>query len=672
MKNLKVKFALFFIVMSFISCKQDPYPEVGQVSVTQTQEQSPVDPPLSIAIEDVIELREGIYREYPVRVSVKEPGVAEVSFDGLPQGAEYDPELKILKWRPSFFDGNEPGDPSIRSRIYPITIWLRSSLDPIRALKKTVNLIVFDSPQTIEILTENKKNANEGEKYSNIFKVKNADYPTGPFSIVISGFPVGTELIKIDENTFKVEFTPDYYHVSAKGGNSTKVYNTKIIVSNPANHTMSKDLVINVKDVRLSSKIVAPEELTQGLDVSFQVVSYDLNREISPELSISSSIPRFGNLTFKKVPNVDNNSTVLNVSWTDIPPIYNGEKFSFTFKSCVWGSGGYSTNCTNSKTTVNIVLRERKAPYIDRSLWPVGVISYLNFSENLTRDLKVIDAENTSLKPKVEIFPIEIRKFVSWKNNLLSLSFSEPGIFQFNVIATSDYNVSTSESFLIEVFPKDRNKILFFADSTRDPEVIFYKKTFKNVDIMNPAIQDVNLRNLSGRDTLVIGTSSLIDADLQPTIMNAIDKIKNVVVASPLINQLPEKFLEKMRMDYGLVTIGRYSQLPNLPPLEKMQFAKTSQFSNSAKPVFLKQTASSESSDPMLFNGGLYETQKICKGVLGLALDGINPYVIGVVCTRENGGRISLLGTEWADLAVTPNDEQIPVLWFNTMINGNF
>ena len=189
---------------------------------------------------------------------------------------------------------------------------------------------------------------------------------------------------------------------------------------------------------------------------------------------------------------------------------------------------------------------------------------------------------------------------------------------------------------------------------------------------MNPAIQDVNLRNLSGRDTLVIGTSSLIDADLQPTIMNAIDKIKNVVVASPLINQLPEKFLEKMRMDYGLVTIGRYSQLPNLPPLEKMQFAKTSQFSNSAKPVFLKQTASSESSDPMLFNGGLYETQKICKGVLGLALDGINPYVIGVVCTRENGGRISLLGTEWADLAVTPNDEQIPVLWFNTMINGKF
>ena len=228
------------------------------------------------------------------------------------------------------------------------------------------------------------------------------------------------------------------------------------------------------------------------------------------------------------------------------------------------------------------------------------------------------------------------------------------------------------ESFLVEVFPKDRNKILFFADSTRDPEVLFYKKTFKNVDIMNPAIQEVNARNLSGRDTLVIGTSSLMDSDTQPMVMKAIDKIKNVVVASPLIDQLPEKFLEKLRNDYGLVTIGRYSQLPNLPPIEQMQFAKTSQFGDSKNPIFLKRSASSESRDPMLFNGGLYEPQKVCKGVLGLSLNGTNPYVIGVVCNRENGGRISLLGTEWADLLVSAGDEQIPVLWFNTMINGKF
>ena len=63
-------------------------------------------------------------------------------------------------------------------------------------------------------------------------------------------------------------------------------------------------------------------------------------------------------------------------------------------------------------------------------------------------------------------------------------------------------------------------------------------------------------------------------------ILKAIEKIKNVVVASPLIDRLPEKFLEKLSMEYGLVTIGRYSELPNLPPIEKMQFAKTKQFGN--------------------------------------------------------------------------------------------
>ncbi len=658
--------------MSFISCKQDPYPEVGQVSVTQAQEQRPVDPPLSIAIEDVIELREGVYREYPIRVSVKDPGVAEVTFDGLPRGAEYDSELKLLKWRPTFFDGNDLSDPSIRSRIYPVTIWLRNSLDPVRALKKTINLVVFDTPQIIDILTERSSEVNEGELYKNTFKVNNADYPTGPFSVVTSGFPVGTELIKINENTFRLEFTPDYFLVNINKDKQKKVYKGKIIVSNPANHTSSKDLDITVNDKRLLSKIVAPEELTQGLDVSFQAVSYDLNREVTPKVTITSILPNFGKFSLVEVPNEENSSTVLNVSWTDIPPTHNGEEFSFTFKSCVLKTARVYTNCVTSKSRVRIVLRDRKAPFIDRSLWPVGEISYLSFAENLSKDLRVIDIEDSVLRPKVEIFPKEIRKFVSWKNNSLSLNFTEPGIFQFNITATSDYNISTSESFLVEVFPKNRNKILFFADSTRDPEVVFYKKTFKNVDIMNPAIQDINLRNLSGRDTIIIGSSSLVDEELQPTIMKAIDKIQNVVIASPLIDQLPEKFLEKLRMDYGLVTIGRYSQLPNLPPLEKMQFAKTSQFMTPKSPIFLKQSASSESRDPMIFNGGLYETEKICKGVLGLSLNGMNPYVIGVVCTRENGGRISLLGTEWADLAVSPGDEQIPVLWFNTMINGKF
>lgn len=663
---------LCLIAATFLSCKQNPYPETGEVTSIERQEQRPVEPPLSISVEDVIEYKEGRYREYKIRVSVKDPGQPLVSIDNLPAGVEYDKDTFLLKWRPGFFDGNDATDPSIKSRIYPITIWLRNSEDPIRALRRTINLVVYDAPQGIDVLPSNVISVDEGQKFSNTFKIANADFPQGPFRIVTSGMPGNTEVVKVDENTYKLEFSPDHFHVNRRTDGARKVYQGKIIVANPANHTVTKDFDITVNDKRLESKIVAPPTLVQGLDVSFQVVGYDLNKEMSPLMSMTSTRPAFGKFSFSEIKNEESSSSVLNVTWTDIPPTHNGEEISLAFKSCVLGSSSSANNCKEATTKVKIVVRDRKAPQIARSEWPAGEIIYLNHAEAVSRKIVVRDLEDPILKPKVEIFPEEARKFVSWSGDSLKMNFTEPGIFQFNVKATSDYNVSSNESFLVEVFAKDRNKILFFADSTRDPEVIFYKKTFKNVDIMNPAIQEINTRNLSGRDTLVIGTSTLMDADVAQMIMKAIDKIKNVVVASPLIDSLPEKFLEKLRMDYGLITIGRYSQLPNLPPLEKMQFAKTSQFGDSQNPVFLKRSASSESRDPMLFNGGLYEPNKVCKGVLGLSLNGNNPYVIGVVCNRENGGRISLLGTEWADLAVSAGDEQIPVQWFNTMINGKF
>lgn len=665
------KILLFLLAASIISCKQNPYP-AGEVTVEQRQEQRTVEPPLAISVEDVIEYKEGRYREYKIRVSVKDPGQPLVSIDNLPAGVEYDQENFTLKWRPNFFDGNDANDPAIKSRIYPVTIWLRNSTDPIKALRRTINLVVYDTPQMIDILPAAKTSVDEGQKFSNTFTLANVDFPNGPFRVVTTGFPANTEVVKVNETTYKLEFTPDHFHVNRKTSGASKTYAGKIIVANPANHTMSKDLSITVNDRRLESKLVTPPTLISGLDVSFQVVGYDLNKEMSPVVTMTSNRPGFGKFSFQEIKNEESSSTVLNVSWTDIPPVHNGEEFNLTFRSCVLGTRSSLDNCKESSTKVKIVLRDRLAPQIARFDWPAGEIVYLNHAETQTRKIQVRDLEDPNLKPKVEIFPEESRKYVSWSGDTLRLNFTEPGIFQFNVRATSDYNVSSMESFLVEVFPKDRNKILFFADSTRDPEVIFYKKIFKNVDIMNPAIQEINTRNLSGRDTLVIGTSSLMDVDVQPMVSKAIDKIKNVVVASPLIDQLPEKFLAKLRNDYGLITIGRYSQLPNLPPLEKMQFAKTSQFGNSQSPVFLKRTASSESRDPMLFNGGLYEADKICKGVLGLSLNGTNPYVVGVVCNRENGGRISLLGTEWADLAVSAGDEQIPVLWFNTMINAKF
>lgn len=657
-------------LLALAGCKQDPYPEGGEITGVETIIEQPL-PELSMSVDDVIELSEGRKLDYTIRATVKEPGQAIVAIEDLPTGATFDPETFILSWTPGYFDGNDSEDPSIKSQIYPIEIWLRSSEDTVRALRKTVNLVVHDVQRDIAIVPAHTRSVKEGEKYSNTFTIDNADFPNGPFKVLLDGMPANMALTMVDAKTYKLEFEPDYFHVNRLLASSVK-YKGKIIVSNPANHIQNKDLEIVVNDQRLDSKLVVPDVLTQGLDVSFQVVAYDLNKEVSPKLTLESRNPGFGRFEVSTIENTENNSTVMNVLWKDIPPSRNGETHTLSFKSCVLGTYGSYNNCATANTDINIVVRDRKAPSIERSAWPAGELIYLGFNQRLTRPVYVKDREDPNLKPQVEIFPAELRKYVKWDRDSLAIQIDKAGVFQFNLVATSDYNMSSAESFIVEVFPENRNKTLLFADSTRDPEVVFYKSTFKNMDVMNPAIQEVNLRNVSDRETLVLTTSILIDKNLSPEILNAIDKIKNVVVATPLIDNLPEAFLTKLIEEYDFSPIGRYSELPNLPPIKDMMFATTSQFASSTEAVRLNASASAESHDPMIFNGGLYDTEKNCKGVLGLTNTGNNPYVVGVVCKRDNGGRIAILGTEWADFKVSEADKDIPVKWFNTMLKGSF
>lgn len=663
---------LLTLILTLVSCKQDPYPSEGKLQTDRVQAPRVVDPPLSMAVDDVIEYHEGRQLQYGIRVAVKEPGIPEVTIDNLPAGAEFDPKRLILTWKPSFFDGNNPKDPSIKSRIYPITVWLRSSLDREQALKKQVSLVVHDVPREIKIDGSNSVSVNENSKLSYTFEINNADYPQGPYKVVTSGMPANAKLVKVNENKYKVEFTPDYYHVNLPTDGSNKKYTGKIIVANPANHTETKEVDISVNDKRLSSKLVTPDTLTQGLDVSFQVAAYDLNKEVTPRIELLSDTPDFGRFTTKLVKNEENKSSVLNVFWNDIPPVHNGKTLTLRFKSCVLSSQWSYGNCENDTTDIKVVVRERKPPTIDRSSMPVGEMLYLGFNEKLSKYVYVKDAEDSQLKPKVEILPKEMRKYVSWSNNRLTMQFDKSGTHQFNLVATSDYQVSSSQSFIVEVFPENRSKILFFADTTRDSEARFYKDVMKNVDIMNPFIQDINLRNISDRETLVLGTSILLDKEANFAIEQAMTKIKNIVVASPLIDNMPEKFLDELRQDYNLDFVGRYNDLPRTPNINKVKFAFTRQFRTPSKDVTLNLNTTTESSNPLIFNGGLDDPTKICKGVLGLTETGNNPYVIGVVCKRNNGGKITMLGTEWADLRVDQADANIPQKWFNKMLNGNF
>ena len=674
------KLLLSLILLSaFVGCDQDPYPidpnaggSLRLEPIPDPQEPDDVLPELSLSVDDVIEYKEGRSRDYLVRAAVAEPGKPIVKIDNLPAGAEFDPKTFILKWRPGFFDGNDANDPTIKSQIYPVTIWLRSTENERKATRKKVNLVVFDVPQRIGISYTRNNTAQEGKEWTSTFTIDNPDYPLGPFKVISEGLPANTELQKVDEVTYKFIFKPDHFHVNRKIDGRELRYKGKIIVANPANHIEETEFNLTVKDVRKETELVVPSETTQGLDLSFQVSAFDLNKEVPPSLELVGDGPGFGKFSFETVQSNDSFSTVLLVKWNDIPPARNREFVDLRFKACVLGESQTNMNNCKTKTTrINILVRNRTPPFISRANWKAGELVYLGFNEVLTRRVPIRDREDPNLSPEVKVFPVEMRKYVKWNGDRLRLKFDKPGVFQFNLRAKSEYNMSSSESFIVEVFPENRKRTLLFADSTRDPEVVFYKTTFNNMDIMNPAIQRVSQRNVSDRDTLVVTTSTLLDKSNQAVVMEAIEKIKNVVIATPLILNLPEKLLADLER-WDLKPLGRYSQLPNLPPLATMNVVTNSQFAPATDKVLLKGSASKESKDPMIFAGGLFDSTLNCKPVIGISSNGSLPLAIGAACDRDNGGRMVVLGTEWADLQVSEVDKLIPNKWFNTMLKTQF
>lgn len=686
MKLIKSSLLLFSVLLAVTGCNQEPYPSIGDGEFVGTprQEPKPPDPvpqplpALAISLEDNYEFREGRFRKVQVRVAVEEPGEAIVKVEGLPDGATFDEETLSIDWTPGFFMGNNPSDPSIKSRIYPVTVWLRSTALPKEQLRKTINFIVFDSPRNIGITTDRNNSVSEGKKYSEEIKIDNPDYPQGPFKVLYKDLPPNMDLEEVDANTFRLKFEPDFFHVKLTNQTNGRLeYTGKLIVSNPAGHQVEKEYKVTVRDERQSVEIVdPPKNYEQGLDASFQVTAYDLNREVAPKIKLTSNKPDFGDFSVDLVENPNSFSSTLNVFWKDIPPRYNNTVQTVEYEACVLSSAGSYGNCKKSSTKIKIVLKDRSPPSINRADWPSGELIYLGFNETLRKRVIVTDTEDRRLTPDVKIFPVEMRKYVTWNANRdsLTMKFDKAGVHQFNLVAISDYNMMASESFIVEVFPEKRKRTLLFADSTRDPEVIFYKERFKDsMDVMNPAIQEVNLRNVSDRDTLVITTSTLMDPSVKVEVNNAINTIKNVVIATSLYENLPEEFKEEMGSKYGLVVLGRYSRIPEQGPLDgKFLFTDPKYFDQPTEKIRLKKTTTSESFDPVIFDTGLDDSGKICKGVVGLSSNGTLNLKLGVSCSRIGGGKITFLGTEWADLMTTEEDKLIPVKWFNTLLNNNF
>lgn len=682
---------LFILVLSFYGCEKDPYPgntaldkadgPGGRIGRKPPGSDIPVPPGNAADIPAVMKLEEGKLFTYKLRIVVPKPGKPVVWIDNLPPGASFDAENLVFKWTPGYFTGNDPQDPSIKTMDYIMTVRYKSSEDePTDHKFEKVTLKVSDVPQKFDIVAKNRKDVKEGETLYYNFKVENFDYPQGPFKITTKGMPANTMVEQIDTNNFRLVFKPDHQHVKlndnpnpcSRGYKDCLLYEGKIVVTNPAHHITQKDVEIEVKDVRKDISIVTPSNMQQGLDISFSISVVDPNGEVAPVVSMLTKRPRKGEFKTTLQKDEENNLSVFNVTWKDIPPTFNGKSRSFQFKACVLDGRGRYQSCDQGGFRVTIVVKDRKPPMFERSSWAQGEIKYLRYNESAEYKVSVKDGDNrASSVTDVVVKPDSMQKYVHFVGQNLMVKIDKPGIHQFSLVATSDYNLSSAESFVVEVFPKSRSNTLYFTDSTRDKEVQFYRDVMGNVELYNPVLQPLTVRNLSGRTNLILGTGILEDVQMKDNIQDAMKMINNVVVASPLLENMPDSFIDQLTNDYKISILGRYSELANTPSLDQMYFVVRSDFMSAKDKVQLSLNSTKESFDPLIFS--ISVDRENCQDVMDFTNRGnvqrASQFKIGLICNRHDGkGRFAILGTEFADLKTSERDTKVPGKWLRTML----
>lgn len=670
---------LSLLLLLFIAaCNKNPYPDGAKIIDRPTQDPEEVRPAISADLPDNVEFKEGKETSVTFRAVVPKPGSPMISVEKLPDGAIWNNESMTLTWQPDFNAGNVANDPTVKVNIYPIVVWVRSSEDEVQAVRKSMNLVVYDQPRPINIVAADEFEVTEGETKAWDIVIDNSDYAQGPFEVSLGDFPANVVLGKASENNYHVTFSPDYQHVNVRRDSSCysskgacREYTSRVVVLNPAGHKVEKSVKIKVIDKRMSPKAVAQDELTQGLDVNFQIGGYDLNSEAPPTIELTSKRPEQGKFSIDTITDNANFSSVARITWSDLPPSMNGTITSFTFNVCSLASSSWNKNCVTKTVKVKVKIQERLAPVIVRASWTIGEMKYLNFKQTQEFKIDVFDQQDRGAKVQVDVFPESMRKYVRWDRNFLSVSFDKAGIYQFNLTATSQYGVKSVEGFVVEVFSENRGQALLLSDSSRDKEVQFYRKHFKNLEVVNPFLQDLGTRLLSGRKTLVVATSVLMDPESRGKVEEASKAIRDLVVASSMVQNLPDSLYRQITEDFRISIVGRYLSIPGVPELSTMTFITRQDFTAPKAPVSLMGLATTESPSPMVFSTGV-DTEN-CDDVLEVSDSlKLNRYKLGIICDRPTGGRLVLLGTEWADLQVHDSaDLEIPSKWLTTMLTAN-
>jgi len=670
-----MKRLLKFLPLLFIlgACESDPYPQSGGEIVNgRAPQQRQTAPAFSIDVNSTLRFREGIEGMYPIRFKVPK-GTPDYTFVGLPDGMTYDSDKKKLVYKPGFLAANDPSDPFIKIQRIPVTIWLREKGNTTVAIKKDIVVEVVDSPRGFAVNgTVPDVDIDEGETFERTFDFINEDFPSGPFTVKTTDLPREFE-VSVEGTTISMKMKPNYYFVTVDNTcgywSCSREWEGKIEIIAPDGRRLSQDMEIEVTDKRQEPKFVIPDEIEQGLEVSFIVSAMDQNAEVEPVITLKNR-SRDGKVTFEKLTTLKNElkQTHMKLSWTDIPDARRGTTEDFRFEACTYDKSKNFKNCTTETVTVKISEQTHSAPVITRDNWPLGYIEYIANAKSKDVALSIVDGDDDSRSlGSVKIYPESMRDMVKFRNGKLEITAKAEGVHQFKVVARSKFGIETTESFTFEALPKTWSKNLALVGALRSDELAKNRGLIDSLDIANPDFQQLNRRLLSARETLILGTDILRNPDQLTNIEGLRSKFKNIIIMSPALPLLQGELDAEIKK-LGISYRGKFSEVLPTQNLADYYFliGKDVDLAYPKRRIKLNGTLTSVSADPILLNKRIDST---CISGLSLGDDvtGLD-HLVTVKCQRENGGYLLINGFEFGDMKTSVDDTEIPKSWLNKLM----
>lgn len=335
-----------------VTGKQNPYDGKGELQDpgkpkdTPTKDEKPVGA-LSLYVDQQMLFVEGGAGEYGVKATVPVGGNLVVEVNGLPPGMVYDATTMKLKWTPDYQAANDPNNPNTNSRQYPIEVRAYDSKNPIEQKVQAALVVVNDTPRPAGLKSVPDKLGIEGSPMAHIIDFEDLEYPTGPFSVSVSGLPIDA-VVDFPNNTmprFILRWTPTFDKVINK---MEEIYTGNVIIYNPRGKRLDFNVVWTIANRIAPPQVGGPTDVSESGTIHFMVMAEDQNGEYIPQWS--GIHPGFGTLNVSTTPvtgGLGRPKSMGSVAWSGIPADKLNKTHILNLRACVQGS-----NCASHQVRV--------------------------------------------------------------------------------------------------------------------------------------------------------------------------------------------------------------------------------------------------------------------------------------------------------------------------------